>query len=113
MSAAGPTCSVQMNIINYRIRGDELIEEPETREVELTVITRTSMWGEKIDWLYVGDGPQSMMLDRVPDAIRGGGWVAQTGTPPIRTSNGWGGRNYPRYFISGEELKKALEVFRP
>lgn len=110
MSADSRTCKVQMNIINYRVRNNDLVEEPETREVELRVVARTALNDEEVDWLYVEDGPQSMRLDQVPEAIRRGGWLAQAGTPPIRTDGGWGGRNYPNYFISGEELKKAWDV---
>lgn len=76
-------------------------------------------------WIGFDGGPQGMPWLRVPETFEDG-WYAQAGSKPVyiartpacnnpygccghKCQAGWGGRNYPRYFISGDEMRKIYE----
>lgn len=95
---------ITVKITYYSVVGNALVEATYDEEKELHVYDR-----DGVEWLGFVRGPQSMPFDRIDEAIRNGGWSAQSGTPPVCVDGRWGGRNYPKMFINVDELQRAKE----
>jgi hypothetical protein len=77
-------------------------------------------------YLYLHNSEASALVGVLLEAARRGeGWDAQAGTPPVRVEcqaerwgrytccpgaceAGWGGRNYPKVYVSAEALLEVL-----
>ncbi len=118
-----PSVKGQAQFTYYSVCDGQVVEGVRGQIVEFSVWRH----GDR-RWLQVSGGQQSILLDQVPDAIDEGGWAAQFGTKPVympscdhqdeapaccgptcqHPNGGWGGRNYPKIFVSAGALKDVL-----
>lgn len=117
---------VSVRVTNYSVKNNALVEIVSYTEFEASIKLG---YGGRF-WLYIAGGPASMPWDKVPEAIERGGWTAQSGTPPVFVKpcmagprpcgpgcgcgpgddvGGWGGRNYPEWFVESTELDRIHE----
>lgn len=109
----------------------------ETNEVDEVTLDKKRIFkvinidGEK--WLKIDLSFMSLPLDKVPECIeKYGGWSAQAGTKPVhippcttpenapmccgstcqRPAGGWGGRNFPKVWVEGEELQRIYDELK-
>ena len=53
----------------------------------------------------------SRLSDLLTSAREGRGWLAQIGTPPVYVDGeGWGGRNWPRIYVTADALLELERV---
>jgi hypothetical protein len=113
---------IRCTVTRYSVVGDRLVETTTEEETGYEVVTN----GADERWLYLGNCAASARLEDLRDAIeRYGGWSAQAGTPPVKVEcqaerrgrcaccpggceAGWGGRNYPKIYVSAEALLEVL-----
>jgi hypothetical protein len=110
---------IRCTVTRYSVVDDRL--------VETTTEETTGYHVQPLDgYLYLRNSAASARVsDLLAQAQRGQGWSAQAGTPPVKTEcqaerwglyaccpggceAGWGGRNYPRIYVSAEALLEVL-----
>jgi hypothetical protein len=107
---AAAKVTIQVVVTNYRVENNEIRESTWVEERPFKVKESATREGEF--WLYLGDGPQSMPVDKIPHAIEHGGWWAQAGTKPVFVDGVWGGRNYPAMFVAADELYRIYRLIQ-
>jgi hypothetical protein len=119
--------NITAQVTRYRV---DYSDDPRGVLVEQAVEQHLAIDGSPVHWLHLDDGPQSIQVENLYEAIERGGWVAQMGTKPVYVepcshpelsheccgstcqlpNGGWGGHNYPRIFVSADQLQRVIEM---
>jgi hypothetical protein len=117
--------NIECEVTRYRVVGDEVVETTKT-EVTTFEVDRHPHGMLNRRYLYLHNSQASAPLEGLRGFVaEGRGWCAQAGTKPVKIEcqvdgrymeccgpggcqAGWGGRNYPRIYVTHDALERAL-----
>lgn len=116
---------IRCTVTRYSVVDDRLVETTTEEETsyEIRRVLADQQWR---DYLYLRNSAASANVEDLRELVRfDRGWSAQAGTPPVKVEcqaerwgryaccpggceAGWGGRNYPKIYVSAEALLEVL-----